>query len=229
MSVPPVEAKWYLPTDVTVNDDGNWLSGFEFCAKRDVTIHVITAWNPRDEGTSESVNESRNQELRQDISALPCDVYEALGNDPNSVHSEKSWAVVGLSDEAAISLGKKYRQIAVFRISQSRQTVMGCFSDWKVSRGSLMSSSWSEIADWILSKNQESYLQLLLNRYFGNGENLPGFEGRQFEWFTKELTDSFVASDFLALNALSVKVPATTVRNLIQDQDGRYGQQISAC
>lgn len=134
MSVPPLEAKWYLPTDVTVNEDGNWMAGFEFCAKQHVVIHVITAWNPGDERPSMAVNELRNHELRQDISAFGFDAYEALGSDPNSEHSEKSWAVVGMSDEVAISLGKKYGQLAVFKITQSRQTVMGCFSEWKVSR-----------------------------------------------------------------------------------------------
>lgn len=132
---PPVDAQWYLPTNVSVLFDGVWMSGFDFCALRGVQIHVITASNPGDERPSSEINEVRNEQLRADISALGFDAFVALGSDPNSSHSEKSWAVVGLTDNAAVELGKKYGQVAVFRITESRQSVLGCLSEWKVSRG----------------------------------------------------------------------------------------------
>ena len=80
---------------------------------------MITALNPGDERPTQSVNELRNQELQHDIFTLGFNVYEALGSDPNSEHSEKSWAIIGISDEVAVSLGKKYAQVAVFQITQS--------------------------------------------------------------------------------------------------------------
>jgi hypothetical protein len=135
MGVPPPDAKWYLPTVVTVGVDGVWMSGFDFCASRGVHIHVVTAWNPGDERPSGEINESRNEQLRLDITELGFDVLEALGSDPNSIHSEKSWAMIGLTDEVAIELGKKYGQVAVFRISETQQSVLGCLNDWEVSRG----------------------------------------------------------------------------------------------
>jgi hypothetical protein len=100
-----------------------------------VHIHVVTAWNPGDERPSGEINESRNEQLRLDITELGFDVLEALGSDPNSIHSEKSWAMIGLTDEVAIELGKKYGQVAVFRISETQQSVLGCLNDWEVSRG----------------------------------------------------------------------------------------------
>ena len=63
------------------------------------------------------------------------EALEALGSDPNSTHAEKSWAVIGLTDKTAIELGKKYGQVAVFRITESQQSVLGCLSEWEVSRG----------------------------------------------------------------------------------------------
>jgi hypothetical protein len=111
------------------------MSGFEFAATRGAIVHVITAWNPGDERPAPEINESNNELLRTDIGALGLDVFEALGSDPSSSHAEKSWAVVGMSDAIAIELGKKYGQVAVFRISPSVQSVLGCFSDWEVSRG----------------------------------------------------------------------------------------------
>ena len=135
MTAPPPDAQWYLPTLVTVCVDGIWMSGFDFCASRGVQIHVITAWNPGDERPSSEVNDTQNNQLLADISAMGLKVLEALGSDPNSTHAEKSWAVIGLTDKAAIELGKKYGQVAVFRITESQQSVLGCLSEWEVSRG----------------------------------------------------------------------------------------------
>jgi hypothetical protein len=58
----------------------------------------------------------------------------ALGSDPNSPHAEESWAVARFNDRDARELGAKYRQVAVFRITATRQTVRGCFEDWEVGR-----------------------------------------------------------------------------------------------
>ena len=135
MTVPPPDAQWYLPTLVTVLDDGRWLSGFEFSAIRRVNFHVITAWNPGDERPSSEVNDTQNNQLLADISVMGLEALEALGSDPNSTHAEKSWAVIGLTDTTAIELGRKYGQVAVFRISESQQSVLGCLSEWEVSRG----------------------------------------------------------------------------------------------
>jgi hypothetical protein len=135
MTAPPPDAQWYLPTLVTVCVDGIWMSGFDFCASRGVQIHVITAWNPGDERPSSEVNDTQNNQLLADISAMGLEVLEALGSDPNSTHAEKSWAVIGLTDKIAIELGKKYGQVAVFRITESQQSVLGCLSVWEVSRG----------------------------------------------------------------------------------------------
>jgi hypothetical protein len=56
-------------------------------------------------------------------------------SDPNSHHAEESWAVAGFTDHDARELGAKYRQVAVFRITATRQTVLGCFAEWEVGRG----------------------------------------------------------------------------------------------
>ncbi len=134
MGAPPTDAQWYLPTDVTVCIDGVWMSGFDFCASHDVQIHVITAWNPGDERPSSEINEARNEQLCSEISAIGLEALEALGSDPNSPHAEKSWAVVGMTDDTAIELGRKYGQVAVFFITRARQWVLGCLAEWEVGR-----------------------------------------------------------------------------------------------
>ena len=134
MESSPTDALLYLSTLVTVCVDGVWMSGFDFCASRGVQIHVITAWNPGDARPSFEINEARNEQLRAEISAKGFDALEALGSDPNSPHAEKSWAVVGMTDDTAIELGKKYGQVAIFRITPTLQSVLGCLAEWEVSR-----------------------------------------------------------------------------------------------
>lgn len=134
MTEPPVEAQWYLPTNVSVCLNGSWITASDFCSKQKVQIHVITAWNPGSERPEMNENNVQNGKLCDELHALGFEVFEALGSDPNSEYAEKSWAVIGLTDELATQIGKKYGQLAIFRITQSQQSVVGCFSDWEVSR-----------------------------------------------------------------------------------------------
>lgn len=131
---PPEIASLYLATEVLIQENGSWISAFEFCVKNEAEIHVITAWNPGDERFDHAQNAERNQQLLTDLRALNCQVLPARGSDPESDYFEDSWAAIGLSDEQAIELGRKYEQIAIFRIDSSKQRVLGCFDKWEVSR-----------------------------------------------------------------------------------------------
>jgi hypothetical protein len=127
-------ASLYLATVVTVEDHGTWRPAHEVAAKLG-TLHVITAWNPGDERPEREVNDSANEALRADLAQRGHAPMRALGKDPNSDHAEESWAVAGFNDRDARELGAKYRQVAVFRITDTRQTVLGCFAEWEVGRG----------------------------------------------------------------------------------------------
>ena len=134
MELPPPDAEWYLPTVVSVFSSGVWTSAFDYCTVHEATLHVITAWNPGAERPTLKENDHQNNKLETDIRSLGFSPLPAFGADPNSDHAEASWAVVGLKDEQAIELGLRYRQVAVFRITQSTQTVLGCHENWEVSR-----------------------------------------------------------------------------------------------
>jgi hypothetical protein len=136
--MPPDIAHLYLATVVTIHDVGAWHPAHEVAARLG-TLHVITAWNPGDERPSREENDRANRALRADLEALNLEArglapLPALGSDPNSPHAEESWAVTGLDDRTARELGAKYRQVAVFRITATRQTVLGCFADWELGR-----------------------------------------------------------------------------------------------
>ena len=131
---PPDIATLYLATIVTIDDDALWRPAHEVAARLG-TLHVITAWNPGDERPAREVNDSANEALRADLTRRGLAPMRALGKDPNSDHAEESWTVVGFNDHDARELGAKYRQVAVFRITATRQTVLGCFAEWEVGRG----------------------------------------------------------------------------------------------
>jgi hypothetical protein len=135
----PDIAALYLVTVVTVYDAGAWRPAHQVAARLG-TLHVITAWNPGDERPSREENDLANRALRAELEALNLAArglapLPALGSDPNSPHAEESWAVTGLDDRAARELGAKYGQVAVFRITAARQTVLGCDEEWEVGRG----------------------------------------------------------------------------------------------
>jgi hypothetical protein len=137
-TTPPDIAHLYLATIVTIQDAGTWHPAHQVAARLG-TLHVITAWNPGDERPSREENDGANRALRAELEALNLAArglapLPALGSDPNSPHAEESWAVTGLDDRAARELGAKYGQVAVFRITAARQTVLGCFADWELGR-----------------------------------------------------------------------------------------------
>lgn len=137
---PPEIASLYLATEVTVQENGMWMSAFDYCLKNDALIHVLTAWNPGDDRFDAAQNAERNQQLMTDLQALNCHVLPARGSDPESDYYEDSWVAIGLSDELAIDLGRKYEQVAIFRIDSSRQRVLGCFDTWEVNRDNPMAN-----------------------------------------------------------------------------------------
>ena len=127
------EAALYLATTVQVQLDGKWMSGQHFAALCG-GFHVLTAWNPGRARPSRAVNEAANAALRADLISLGQSVFPAIGMDPDSSHSEESYAVIGLTDQVAKDLGAKFGQWAVFRIDVSEQVVLGCFGDWTCAR-----------------------------------------------------------------------------------------------
>jgi uncharacterized protein len=66
--------------------------------------------------------------------ALGCDPVPALGVDPDSPHAEESYAVVGLSDDAARGVGAAFEQVAVFRVTATELAVLACREAWVVRR-----------------------------------------------------------------------------------------------
>jgi hypothetical protein len=82
-----------------------------------VPLHVITAWNPRSEISSDEANNQAHRRLEARLGALPkVVVLEAIGRDSRSSHYELSVAVQGLTGEQAVELARDFGQNAIFVI-----------------------------------------------------------------------------------------------------------------
>ena len=134
MTIPPI-ADLYLKTIVSIEHDGA-LVPIEnaMLLNSETVIHVITAWNPGDERPTDEQNDMANRALFDELEERGLRPFRAVGADPDSPHFEESWAVIGLSDDEARSIGASYGQIAVFRFTGNVQTVMGCFDHWQKSK-----------------------------------------------------------------------------------------------
>jgi hypothetical protein len=87
-----------------------------------------------------------------------------------------------------------------------------------------------EITEWMNSMDNRNHLQDLLDKYFGGENGSNGYEGRQFEWFVGQSNSAaFTAMDILAIGALSVDIPATTSRRLVEDSSKMYANHLTAC
>ena len=135
ISVPDLDLPdLYLKTEVFIEEGGDLVSARESSLVRSRVVHVITAWNPGEARPTREENEKANSELQVRLRVEGLHPVRALGADPDSNHSEESWAVVGLSDNRARALGAEFGQVAVFRLADGAQTVLACFENWECSR-----------------------------------------------------------------------------------------------
>lgn len=124
----------YLKTLVSIDEEGVLVPARSSSLVRGSRVHVITAWNPGDERPSRSENDASNFALQQLLVERGLHPRRAVGADPDSEHAEESWAVVGLDDHEARTIGASFGQVAVFRIADGVQTVLACTEDWSLSR-----------------------------------------------------------------------------------------------
>ena len=74
----------------------------------------ITAYNPESIEKTLVENESSQEKLYSDLSALDCKIFCGFGADPDgNWEGEPSYFAIGISKENAQRLGKKYRQNAI--------------------------------------------------------------------------------------------------------------------
>lgn len=74
---------------------------------------LITAWNPGHARPGDVENAAANARLRHRLTALSLRFVAADGRSPDGAHMEPSFAVFGISREAALELAREFGQAAI--------------------------------------------------------------------------------------------------------------------
>jgi hypothetical protein len=127
-------AEVFLKTELTIEIDGKIQPLMKFVGNRKHAFHVITAWNPGGVRASVDENAVADEKLLTEIQTRRVEAYRAVGSDPDSPHKEDGWIVAGIKESEAVDLGRRFGQIAIFRIEQGRLNVVGCQGNWRLSR-----------------------------------------------------------------------------------------------
>ena len=126
----------YLAAEVSVRSDGRPQPVVPVpreAIQNHETFHVITAWNPGEKRLTLEENRAADERLRKVLTAK-CEPVRAIGRDRQSDHLEEGWAVRGLSNRQARSIGREFGQHAVFLFTPYSQKVLGCFENWQIGR-----------------------------------------------------------------------------------------------
>lgn len=104
---------------------------------------IITAENPNGLVAAHEDNAKCTGALRLDLDRRGWRVLDAIGGDLTWVHIERSFAVLGPTEDEAVALGRKYGQHAIFGRSRDHWTLISCVDDrreemeWGSIRGSV--------------------------------------------------------------------------------------------
>lgn len=82
------------------------------------TATFITAWNPYSEEKILQENAKQNELLKSDLVPLSAQILPAFGAWPNDpTKGEDSFLAIGISENDAVILGKKYKQNAILFVA----------------------------------------------------------------------------------------------------------------
>jgi hypothetical protein len=89
-------------------------------------LYVVTACNPAGAVRDPSENARGQVALEQELRRAGLQWWPAAGGDPPWAHVEPSVAVIGIDPEAALALGSRYGQEAIFELTPRYRTVLSC-------------------------------------------------------------------------------------------------------
>ena len=91
---------------------------------------VITACCPFAEPLDDATNIALHRSLQRRLQKLSgASMEEIIGQSPDGIWKELSWAIAGISEQQAIDLGRLYCQWAIFRFDEQGRTILSCWQD----------------------------------------------------------------------------------------------------
>jgi hypothetical protein len=88
-------------------------------------FHIITAWNPK-RIIPEPENHAADARLRTQLEQEQIVHFRITGGSADLAHHEASWAIVGISSDRAIQIGRQYCQNAIFEVLNGEALVVSC-------------------------------------------------------------------------------------------------------
>jgi hypothetical protein len=89
------------------------------------SFHIITAWNPN-QIVLEAQNREADLRLHSQLKEQGFEHFPITGCSANLAHQEASWAIVGISSERALEIGRQYGQNAIFEVLDGEAFVVSC-------------------------------------------------------------------------------------------------------
>lgn len=86
---------------------------------------IITACNPGGTTLDEAANGIADEVLRRELEELGLAPFRVTGCSPDLSHREPGWAVV-VSKVEAVALGRRHRQLAVWRVIDDHLDLVDC-------------------------------------------------------------------------------------------------------
>jgi hypothetical protein len=98
----------------------------EFAKRLGCRCHVVTAHNPRAQLATAAQNDVADRRLARWSSQRAVEHHRAIGRSADGSWSESGYCIVGLERAAALDLGQRFEQLAIFEVSPERTTVLFC-------------------------------------------------------------------------------------------------------
>ena len=98
-------------------------------------VHLLTAWNPRGEEALRAVNDERQKLLLTFLNEERLAAVRSLGASEDRSWAEPGFALLDVTEEVALDIGRRFEQAAIYAWREERLEVVGALSEGRSSVG----------------------------------------------------------------------------------------------
>lgn len=128
----------YLDADLAIAlPDGGWRDPDGDLAGLETPFWLVTGWNPRSVERPRAENDAANVALEAALVEAGIEHLPAVGRAPDGSWEEPGFALFGVDESTALSLGRRFGQHALYRVDEQAVDVVCCFVErsWSRPRG----------------------------------------------------------------------------------------------
>ena len=98
-------------------------------------VHLLTAWNPRGEELPRAVNDERQEGLLSFLNEERVAAVRSIGASRDESWAEPGFALLDVTEEVALDVGRRFEQAAIYTWSEARLEVVGALHEGRSSVG----------------------------------------------------------------------------------------------